>query len=163
MARKQRPKIRLRFRHGSPLLKIALIVTLVICTVSLLTLHNAITRVEAETELLRQQAARLERENHDLAKNIAEVGSFEVIEIAEIALKKWIENWKSRGLGWMAEPIGKGSNEGFVSVMNYYGSSAYDTAEMSRLIDSLVSEAKSLGIETLTPNELERLKTAWKG
>lgn len=96
-------------------------------------------------------------------KNIAEVGSFEVIEIAEIALKKWIENWKSRGLGWMAEPIGKGSNEGFVSVMNYYGSSAYDTAEMSRLIDSLVSEAKSLGIETLTPNELERLKTAWKG
>ena len=86
-----------------------------------------------------------------------------MIEIAEIALKKWIENWKSRGLGWMAEPIGKGSNEGFVSVMNYYGSSAYDTAEMSRLIDSLVSEAKSLGIETLTPNELERLKTAWKG
>jgi cell division protein FtsL len=80
MARKQRPKIRLRFRHGSPLLKIALIVTLVICTVSLLTLHNAITRVEAETELLRQQAARLERENQDLAKNIAEVGTVQGIK-----------------------------------------------------------------------------------
>ena len=80
MARKQRPKIRLRFRHGSPLLKIALIVTLVICTVSLLALHNAITRVEAETELLRQQAARLERENHDLAKNIAEVGTVQGIK-----------------------------------------------------------------------------------
>ena len=96
-------------------------------------------------------------------KNIAEVGSFDVIEIAEIALKKWIENWESRGLGWLAEPIGKGSNEGFVSVMNYYGSSVYSTAEMSRLIDALVTEAKNLGIETLTPNELERLKTAWKG
>ena len=80
MARKQRPKIRLRFRHGSPLLKIALIVTLVICTVSLLTLHNAITRVEDETELLRQQAARLERENYDLAKNIAEVGTVQGIK-----------------------------------------------------------------------------------
>ncbi|MBQ3000542.1 MAG: hypothetical protein IJD63_02210 [Oscillospiraceae bacterium] len=80
MARKQKPKIRLRFRHGSPLLKIALIVTLVICTVSLLTLHNAITRVEAETELLRQQAARLERENHDLARNIAEVGTVQGIK-----------------------------------------------------------------------------------
>lgn len=80
MARKQRPKIRLRFRHGSPLLKISLIVTLVVCTVSLLTLHNAITRTEAETELLRQQAARLERENHDLAKNIAEVGTVQGIK-----------------------------------------------------------------------------------
>ncbi len=80
MARKQRPKIRLRFRHGSPLLKIALIVTLIVCTVSLLTLHNAISRVEAETELLRQQAARLERENHDLAKNIAEVGTVQGIK-----------------------------------------------------------------------------------
>ena len=80
MARKQRPKIRLRFRHGSPLLKIALIVTLVVCTVSLSMLHNAITRTEAETELLRQQAAQLERENHDLAKNIAEVGTVQGIK-----------------------------------------------------------------------------------
>jgi cell division protein FtsL len=80
MARKQRPKIRLRFRHGSPLLKIALIITLVLCTVSLLTLHNAITRTEAETALLCQQAARLERENHDLAKNIAEIGTVQGIK-----------------------------------------------------------------------------------
>ncbi|MBE6926284.1 MAG: hypothetical protein E7461_05505 [Ruminococcaceae bacterium] len=80
MARKPRPKIRLRLRHGSPLLKIALILTLVVCTVSLLTLHNAIARTEAETALLRQQAARLERENHDLAKNIAEVGTVQGIK-----------------------------------------------------------------------------------
>ena len=96
-------------------------------------------------------------------KNIAEVGSFHVIEIAEIALKKWLENWSSRGLGWIAEPIGNSSKKGFVNVINYYGSSVYTTAEMSRLIDALVTEAKTLGIETLTPNELERLKTAWKG
>ena len=33
--------------------------------------------------------------------------------------------------------------------------------EMSRLIDGAVSEAKELGIETLTPEQLERMKSAW--
>lgn len=41
------------------------------------------------------------------------------------------------------------------------GSHTYDTKEMSRLIDGVVSEAKNLGIETLSPDELERMKQAW--
>ena len=43
----------------------------------------------------------------------------------------------------------------------YKGSSEYDTREMSILIDGVVSECKELGIETMTPDELERLKSAW--
>ena len=42
------------------------------------------------------------------------------------------------------------------------GSHQMDTKEMARLIDATVEEAKGLGIETMTPNELERLKQAWK-
>lgn len=41
------------------------------------------------------------------------------------------------------------------------GSHTYDTKEMSQLIDGTVSEAKALGIETLTPAELERMKAEW--
>lgn len=41
------------------------------------------------------------------------------------------------------------------------GSHTYDTAEMSRLIDGAVYEAKEHGIETMTPDEIERLKAAW--
>lgn len=41
------------------------------------------------------------------------------------------------------------------------GSSTYNTAEMSRLIDGAVSEAKEMGIETLPPKELERMKATW--
>jgi hypothetical protein len=33
---------------------------------------------------------------------------------------------------------------------------------MSRLIDGTVNEAKELGIETLTPAELERMKASWR-
>lgn len=42
------------------------------------------------------------------------------------------------------------------------GQSDYDTKEMSTYIDGLVDEAKALGIETLTPDELERMKATWK-
>lgn len=42
------------------------------------------------------------------------------------------------------------------------GSHTYDTLEMSRLIDGTVEEAKGLGIETLTPDEIERMKELWQ-
>ena len=39
----------------------------------------------------------------------------------------------------------------------YRGSHSYDSKEMSILIDGTVEEAKALGIETLPPEELERM------
>lgn len=38
-----------------------------------------------------------------------------------------------------------------------------DKAEMARLIDGTVEEAKQLGIETRTPDELAELKSLWEG
>ena len=46
--------------------------------------------------------------------------------------------------------------------LGYPGSSTYDTKEMSELIDGVVSECKELGIETLTPQELAKMKEEWK-
>ena len=37
------------------------------------------------------------------------------------------------------------------------GSSHYDTAEMSRLLDGVIEECKELGIETIPPDEYERM------
>ncbi len=44
----------------------------------------------------------------------------------------------------------------------YFGSSTFDSKEMSVFIDGVVSECKELGIETLTPKELERMNQAWQ-
>ena len=44
----------------------------------------------------------------------------------------------------------------------YRGSHTYDTREMSILIDGTVQEAKEQGIETMTPAEIERMKSAWQ-
>ena len=43
----------------------------------------------------------------------------------------------------------------------FFGSSTFDTKAMSVFIDGIVSECKDLGIETLPPDELERMKSAW--
>lgn len=43
----------------------------------------------------------------------------------------------------------------------YKGSSEFDTKEMALLIDGVVSECEELGIQTLTPSELNALKNSW--
>jgi hypothetical protein len=53
------------------------------------------------------------------------------------------------------------SNGKFDSYLMIKGSSKYDSAEMSKFIDQIIYEAKELGIETMTPAELERMKAEW--
>ena len=43
----------------------------------------------------------------------------------------------------------------------YKGSSLFDTKEMAKFIDGIISEAKPLGVEVETPDEVERIKAAW--
>lgn len=52
-------------------------------------------------------------------------------------------------------------NDSFTSYLMIKGSSEYDTSEMSHFIDGIISECKEAGIETMTPDELERMKAAW--
>ena len=95
-------------------------------------------------------------------KAINEVGKFEIIPIKDEAADTFINAWKSKGVGWICEVFNKSKIEGYTNLIAYYGSSIYNSKEMSILIDSIVSEAKELNIETLTPNELERLKSLWR-
>ena len=45
----------------------------------------------------------------------------------------------------------------------FKGSSEFDSREMSIFIDGVVSEAKELGIQTETPNEIAKMKSLWGG
>ncbi|MHB8172734.1 MAG: hypothetical protein ACYDG6_14590 [Thermincolia bacterium] len=67
------------------------------------------------------------------------------------------EEWRTvRELGEVVVNGTKG-----IQLQCYFGSSTYDTKEMSVLIDGVVQEAKELGIETMTPDELARIKSEW--
>jgi hypothetical protein len=54
------------------------------------------------------------------------------------------------------------TRNGYNHIKVYKGSSEYDSREMAVLIDGIISEAKEMGIETLPPREVERLKEMWK-
>ena len=43
----------------------------------------------------------------------------------------------------------------------FKGTSEYNTAEMTVFIDGVISEADELGIDTLPPNEVEKIKSLW--
>lgn len=62
------------------------------------------------------------------------------------------------------EVIGESMLNGkrFKHLKIYKGSSEFDTREMAILLDGVVREAQELGIETITPNEIEHLKEIWR-
>lgn len=84
-------------------------------------------------------------------------GNYEIMPVRNEALDKWVQVWTSRGTGWLCENMGPSKIKGYTNTMCFYGSSVYDTTQMSRLIAVIVAECKAAGVETMTPEELARL------
>ena len=92
---------------------------------------------------------------------VKDYGVYEIVPIREDVADRWIKNWESKGLGWVCERLGKSKLPKYENIVCYFGSSTYDSKEMSRLLDAVIEDCKAQGIETMTPNEIERLKQAW--
>lgn len=88
-------------------------------------------------------------------------GSYDIVCIRKDAADALMTRWAKKGLGWQSEKV-PSKVDGCVNLMLYYGSSTYDTRQMSQLIDVIVEECKALGIETKTPRELALLKEEWQ-
>lgn len=69
--------------------------------------------------------------------------------------------WGMLGTGWITEQVDYSRDGERVTLRCYYGSSRYNTKQMSRLIDNLVEECKTLGIPTDTPEQIEQIKSLW--
>lgn len=67
--------------------------------------------------------------------------------------------WESHGIGFIVQEVNRKDN--CVKVHCYYGSSTYNTQEMSLLIQLLVNLAKSLNIETKPDAEIKSLIESW--
>ena len=91
---------------------------------------------------------------------IRNIGVYEVIPVKNEAVERFIEAWTKNGLGWVCETT-KSKLEGYTNILAYYGSSTYNTAEMSRLIDFVVQECKQLNIETMSRTELNSKKESY--
>ena len=80
-------------------------------------------------------------------------GNYEVYCGKTEAVEKLIKAWEKNGLGWIAETT-PSKLEGCTNAILYYGSSTYDSRQMSRLIDQMVQDCKEQGIQTETPAEI---------
>ena len=92
---------------------------------------------------------------------IKELGIYKPIEIRNDAVNTFIKAWSMHGLGWIAEEVDSGQ-DGFTIVNAYYGSSTYNTKQMTRLIENIVNECKLEGIETKTPDEIAKMVSLHK-
>jgi hypothetical protein len=93
---------------------------------------------------------------------VREVGVYVPATLQRGAVDKWRQIWQTKGIGWFCDVLDDEDGCNYVDVMNYYGSSSYDTEEMSRLLQYIVDEAQELGIDTLTPNDRSLLIERWK-
>ncbi len=82
-------------------------------------------------------------------------GQSEMISVkAHININGYVRYYEEKGEGIVNGQL-------FKHYIVYKGSSEFDTREMSIFIDGIVSEAKELGIQTMTPNEIAKLKSLW--
>ena len=112
--------------------------------------------------LIDQIAARTHTKKSEVYRNaIREIGGVsKTMLMKEDAVPVFTEIWEKTGLGNQVEIISV-DEFGWAEILVYFGSSTYNTAQMSALLDSLIQNAEALGIPTITPKEEERMLGKW--
>ena len=81
---------------------------------------------------------------------------FDDVTVSVEAMDRLRKSWSAHGIGWFSEIVDDIKETVFILRL-YSGSSVYTKSEMSRLIDAIVEECKTQGIETMTPREIDNL------
>lgn len=87
-------------------------------------------------------------------------GNSETVCVKNEAVDALCKRWGYNRLGWVTDTF-KSRLDGCTNVILYYGSSVYDTAQMSRLINLIVQDCEIFGIETADTEKLEKLLQEW--
>ena len=83
-------------------------------------------------------------------------GQSELISVlSHVPIRNYVKYFEEAGES-------KLNGKNFTHYRVYKGSSEFDTREMSIFIDGVVSEAKDLGIQTETPNQIAEMKARWQ-
>lgn len=91
---------------------------------------------------------------------ILQIGTFEPFIVQEKTFENFKRIWEKQGLGFLVQEVSR--KDKCIKVNCYYGSSTYNSKEMSLLIELLVGLAQSLNIETKPKEEIESLLKEWK-
>lgn len=90
---------------------------------------------------------------------IRKVGVYKDFHLPPDEAKTFRAAWEQLGTGWVTEQV---DDDGPLLVIRaYYGSSRYNTKQMSRLIDSLIEDCDAVGICTMSESEKNLLLEDW--
>lgn len=84
-----------------------------------------------------------------------------LVDMIDEAVPVFKASWEKNGMGNQIEATPDTERPGWSNVRVYFGSSTYDTHQMSRFIDSLIQEAESQGIQTIPKDKVEKMLEAW--
>lgn len=114
-------------------------------------------------ELLGKLSAVLHIKPEEIYQEIVkDVGGNAVyVAVPAQSIKDLRDKWSHNGLGWTVDVIGASDQPGIVDVAMYYGSSVFDTAQMSRLIDLIIDECRENGVEYLPPEKISAMLEDW--
>lgn len=90
-------------------------------------------------------------------RNIREGGEYTPLPIKDEAIEEFSRIWSSHGIGWFCDVVDNSKLTGYKLVFAYHGSSEYDSNQMSRLINRVKADAESVGVPTMTTDEIEKL------
>lgn len=88
-------------------------------------------------------------------------GNYEVVCVKDEAVDKLCDGWRRNGIGWQTDTM-PSKIDGCTNAILYYGSSTYDTASMSRLINIIVDDCKAVNIDVRTPDEIASMLSLWE-
>ena len=95
-------------------------------------------------------------------RNIRDGGDYTPLPIKEVAVEDFTRIWEAHGIGWFCDLVGNSKIPGYKLIFAYHGSSEYDSKQMSALIDRVKQDAESVGVETMSAEELTALIAEWE-
>ena len=91
---------------------------------------------------------------------VRDVGVWRDIPVMNEGIDTIRTAWERHGIAWLTDFVDY--IPGGALIRFYYGSSEYNTKQMKRLLDCLIQECDTLGIEHRTPDEINNLLSLWK-
>jgi len=88
-------------------------------------------------------------------KRVKDLGIFRQWEIDTKNVPTFIETWTNNGIAWFCEIVEEIGDKTIIN--SYYGSSSYNSKQMSVLIDNLVQDCVAVGIQTMSDEEIKEL------
>ena len=93
---------------------------------------------------------------------VRRTGPFKDFILTEDEAKTFSVAWGKLGTGWPTEQVDYAPDGDHVVIRAYYGSSTYNTKQMTRLLEKVKETCKDMGIEVRPQEEIDSMLKEWK-